>query len=477
MGLDVRTAAYAPVQVWVTFYDPVPAVPASPAQPAQYATLDSADDWSLVDAVRRFNGLLSSVRATMLAPPVSASVRAVDLRTACWDLELEFSDPDGGTVDQMSYVIGEGLPISVRFQYQEDTDRNVLPVTISAVITGREIHLSSMDGMTLTVRAISSQVAEARKRPRPPPVPLNRGASVERAMGDLLDAVKWPSLFRVIQGGATLTRPLTYTPDTDLFQFIRDAVVPSLNVASSERNTGESYQLYMDGDILHFHQPAWRGNPDNAINRMGSLVELVVRQPDGPVLDLRVRSEMFTAMTAGIANSIETSWNLLSGTPDAAETTVADRGTTVPTAADALVPSLPTLPYLPIRANSVEERDAKARLYYERLKRGVINIALVLKGRPDLKFLDQFRLTYLRSDGTPHYISGIYSILSLMHTINDQGWTTHVEAYRLSFGEADTATASALGLRPKVRNDVPAASEDAHPLPAATEIRRGGLLR
>lgn len=124
-------------------------------------------------------------------------------------------------------------------------------------------------------------------------------------------------------------------------------------------------------------------------------------------------------------------------------------------------------PYLPIRANTEEERKAKARFYYEHLKRQAIQIFLRVRGRADLSLFDTFQFVYPRKDGSNHYISGTYTVFGVSHTLDDGGWVTEINGWRLSFGKADPATQAAAELSREAKSEADAYAAKAAALEAA----------
>ncbi|OPZ66155.1 MAG: Phage late control gene D protein (GPD) [Firmicutes bacterium ADurb.Bin506] len=439
---DVFKDAYAPVFVWVTFYNPVPDAPAGPNAVAKHSAIDSDPQvFNGAESAKLYNTLLVSVRAQMMSPP-SHQPRVDqhrDPRTACWSFELTFADPDGAIADQLSYTLGEGVPIDVEFGYQEGKGTPGTSIVLKGVIVARDFHVGSLDGMTVTVKAVSSMVAQTVDKFQRRQVTFFKGQLVEDVMLNIAGFFNWnpDSRHLVVQPGASLTRSVTWSGDVDIFRFIREQLVPS--IGDPPDSTGEPYQFYVDADaVVHFHQPQWKGNKTP---QRGVVIQ--ARQPDGVVLDCRIESNLFKVAQMGVASAIELAWKNSQGSAPAAPTNTATRGDTVPDSTQDAVRDTQGFPYLPIRANTEEERKAKARFYYEHLKRQAIQIFLRVRGRSDLSLFDTFQFVYPRRDGTNHYISGTYTVFGVSHSLDDGGWVTEINAWRLSFGDADPAMRAA----------------------------------
>jgi hypothetical protein len=211
--------------------------------------------------------------------------------------------------------------------------------------------------------------------------------------------------------------------------------------------------------VVHFHQPHWKGNATPEAS-----VVIQARQPDGVVLDCRVESNLFKVAQMGVATAIESAWKNSQGSAPAAPTNTVTRGDTVPDTSQDAVFDTKGYPYLPIRANTEEERKAKARFYYEHLKRQTIQIFLRVRGRSDLSLFDTFKFLYPRRDGTQHYISGTYTVFGVSHSLDDGGWVTEINAWRLSFGETDPAVRAAFQERREAK-----ALEETYAAEAATQ--------
>lgn len=425
----------------VDFYDPVPVKGADSAAgtPAVFSKL--SDDRANEDRENLYNSLLTHVRAKMLSPSFVGDTGVDGVRTprpSCWELELQFVDPSDAIADQLSYVLGEGVPLQVRIGYQEQDPSTDL--VIPAVVVAREFMVKSSEGLVINVRAVAASVDELLRRGRKQ-IAVYKNTTVPRFFADMAAEYGWSTSRAVVQPGGVFTRDIPYDQTVDVLRFIRDRVIPAIDVSGADHGTGEPYQLFFESDgTVHLHQPAWSQNPNR---NLATDRKIVLRDPAGTVLDCRVETNFFRVMQMGLARTLERAWSDANALTTLTPSSASSRGMSGSGTSDITVPDGASGIQMAIRALTDAERKAKTQYYFEHLKRQAVKIFLRIRGRSDLALFDQIEFVYSRPDGTSHYLSGLYTIRAVSHDIGDEGWVTDLEADRLSLGEGDPAIVAA----------------------------------
>ncbi len=437
MSSASKGRAYSPVAVRATFYDPVPEKPADEKNAAVFRPLSDVE--GLQDV---FNVLITGVEARMLSPP-ELQPDPSDSNTrklmSFWQADIDFADAEGATLDQLTYILGEGVPLDIRFGYEVDDVS--LDVVIAGTVVSREYNLTALDGMSMRATIVSRVVYETRRQARESGAAMPVGAPVTAVMQRLAQQYGWAADKLIVQPGAKLATSVQFDKSTDIFSFIHGTVCPALDTTGAAGNTGEAYVLFIEASgHVHFHQPNWGGNPRRNIV-FGDLPEVVVRSPDGDVLDCRIETQLFKVAQMGLAEAVLRAYEAQRAQPVNAVTEATDLTSTN---GDTKVAQLAYRVNIPIVASSEAERQAKITIYMEHLRKQAVKLYLTLRGRSDINLFDNFLLQYVLSSGKVHYLSGVYTAFAVSHSVGDSGWITHIEAYRLSLGDEDPAIKAAV---------------------------------
>jgi hypothetical protein len=72
----------------------------------------------------------------------------------------------------------------------------------------------------------------------------------------------------------------------------------------------------------------------------------------------------------------------------------------------------------------LEDSHARAASQYELMSTIAYDAELVVRGTHAIDVMDYVQVDYLKRDGTPHYLSGVFQVFAMKHSVTAAGWTT-----------------------------------------------------
>jgi len=197
-----------------------------------------------------------------------------------------------------------------------------------------------------------------------------------------------------------------------------------LNPPYNLRNKdGRVYRCYFDAaGVFHFH-------PSDFLEPRIVRTYTYARDANGTVLSFEPESSSIEAALLGSSEAVYMGTDSVSGTAQTQETNTSKgpKGTTLPVYDDAeyaddLGAGVKAKIIIPSRDRQ-EFEDAVA-VAYERMRDATVSADMSVVGTHEFKVCDYVEVIYTTKKGQTHYLSGVYRVNKIRHTLNNSGWET-----------------------------------------------------
>lgn len=197
------------------------------------------------------------------------------------------------------------------------------------------------------------------------------------------------------------------------------------------------YMCYFDcEDRFHFHTP---GFPADGSVRVKEYV--VARDNSGEVVSFEPTDASFFAATLGAGKTLFRASSSVDGAATAKEgdpeVGVADAGVRLDPTAEA-VPDYGdgVMSVHDFHARHDVELVTAAQARYDDMRKFVYPARLTVLGTHDVRTLDFVDVQYIKADGQPHYLSGQFRVMEVIHQVDMSGWKTILDLARSGRGPA-----------------------------------------
>jgi hypothetical protein len=339
-----------------------------------------------------------------------------------WSGTLTLFDADHDYLDSLIYQAGATTPIDVTFGYANDMTQRVF-LAGAVIKTGVDF---TIDGTALTIELVSrdlvGSVLDKKNRS------FEEGLSVSSIVSTIVEDEGWNTTD--FTGGHTIeetegiTTEALVTTDESALKFIRDQLVPQ----SVNTNGEGDYKLYFDrSGAFHFHTKNFL--------KPKSKRYIVRRAANGEVISFAPSdTEMFAALVGG-GNASYTSLDAKSGASSNTSVTqgggVDGEGVTTTSGSTYNKPAASGVAYRQaIISRTPDDAKRRAKAFYDRARQMAYTATLDVRGTGDVEVLDYVQVDVVKLDGSLHFLSGKFQVITVTHTIGTEGWKTSFSCTR-----------------------------------------------
>lgn len=234
-----------------------------------------------------------------------------------------------------------------------------------------------------------------------------------------------------VQKSTTKLPETVQSGETDL-AFVNKYVAP---YARDDQGRG-GFRCYLDSDnAVHFHNtyfttPEIAARYRFARSAMGDVVEFSPSDTSQMAAMMGAGNTQYEGIDSLGGVRVEVSANSRDGVPGVPTTVVRDATHTADLGAG-----------LHSR-RSLSERDpdlfaAAVATKYEEMRRVSYTAVLRVRGTHAVRPMDFVDVEYIRPDNRRHYLSGLFQVHSLRHSLDSSGWLTEFSLFRTGTPEAD----------------------------------------
>lgn len=191
------------------------------------------------------------------------------------------------------------------------------------------------------------------------------------------------------------------------------------------------YVCYFDiEDRFHFHTPGFAAEGPIRVKTY-----VVARDNSGEVVSFEPTDASFFAATLGAGKTLFRSSSSVDGAATLAEgdseTGIRDAGVRLDPTAEA-VPDYGdgVMSVHDLHARHDVELETAAQARYDDMRKFVYPARMVVLGTHDVRTLDFVNVQYIKADGQPHYLSGQFRVMEVIHQLDMSGWRTVLDLAR-----------------------------------------------
>jgi len=414
---------------------------------------------------------------------------------------ISLFDRETITLEAQMLAFGGTRSFRLRWYWHTDLERGKNAPFRSLQVTGYEPNYT-IQGLELKFDFVGQGLHRQGVDKRPTPSSWAEGTELSRVILDLAKYYGWSTTDS--QGRDTveptstkLSDPLSINDEAPV-KFVRERVVPR---ATNENDEGHYFAVTetSDGPVVHFHS-------EDFLSRQGrGVVKVYVygHAHDSEVISFGPKDNtLFSSVLGGYGSDYE-STDSAGGGRTKAEDTTADRQRTnehernIPdidsveskggrandprhmnrwerhfynqaqdkpvrgSEGDVEAGKKPERARVPITARDPKDFQAKVKHHISQLRENILTATLEVRGTHDVAAFDLVRVTYILPDGSTHYMSGVYAVRQVEHSVGTDGWTTSFTLQRQGVPDAG-ASGEESGGTPENRNfsDGPRPSED-----------------
>lgn len=213
-------------------------------------------------------------------------------------------------------------------------------------------------------------------------------------------------------------------------QFIREHL---LKQAHDENGNGFVFFFDLD-NAVHFHSINY-SRTDRGAGYPLARTYVYQRDLAGEMQSFSVTDNQIAAILMGAGNTKNLGTSSKDGVAAEKETTAlggADDSKLVgkgDTTYRAPVPDTVTS-RIPVITRSVEELARLTTSRYSRLLEAAYTVECTVIGTHDIRPQNYISVRYVKKDGTDHYLSGVFKVMSVRHQYNRSGFMTYLTGYR-----------------------------------------------
>lgn len=354
-----------------------------------------------------------------------------------WTGSMVLFDIDGDTLEDL-FAASTLAQRQVRFSFGWDRGNGVRDARVyQALVTTYQPKFDHM-GTELTLELLGRLAIEAVSDK------VTRSYAEGTKVSDIVRAIVADRKWRAEQDGkstiedtdGTLTKPVSTDNESDL-AFILNQLLPL-----AVNNNKEPMHCYIDEDTLHFHSPAFllpKGKAELAA------VYRFSRDQMGDVISFAPQDLALLTALRGGENATYTAVLSKDGTTQVLQSTK-DGGP------DNVIVANPDEAFLPSQGPGIKaiirvaaRDEAEFRTEVARMVSSRRNMAfqavLEVRGTAMVRVMDLVRVEVLKRDGQPHYMSGVFTVYKVSHSISAGSWTTSFELMRGGRAMVDGDTA------------------------------------
>lgn len=346
-----------------------------------------------------------------------------------WRGSMVLFDKNTTFIDDIILGLGPEGRLRIRWNWDGPGGSNLAAADTYIARLHKPMPKYTIDGLTMTVELMSADIytQQFHRKPRSYPEQTKLSAIVADIAEDrgwrLVDDDGNPT---VEESDEPVVGPFSTNGETD-FAFIRHQLLP---YAVNEQK--DRYLFYFDQDktgtpIVHFHSSAYQRG--KAGGESVAATYLFSRDAFGEVIEFEPQDRTFEAAFAGAANSEVTGNDTMRGQPSN-NPTDAERG-------DAesnrrihqderfkLAAPAERQAKIGMITRTEAELKQKAQHRYSRVNEMGQRAVMTVMGTHAVRVLDYVDVQYLRSDGRPHHMSGVYRVYEVEHEVGGTWQTT-----------------------------------------------------
>jgi len=349
-----------------------------------------------------------------------------------WKGAVTLFDEHGGYLEDLLMAAGQTRGMLVRWGW----DRNVVNryPTFEGGVSEYESDFS-MEGLTLRVDHVPRPLLKAIQAQ--PAMSFAEGQKASDIFKEIAEAAEWVTVDEegrstVEETDGVLDQPLSYDNESHM-RFVRDVLRPRAINADKD-----GYFFYFDEDnVAHFHSGGYLGWFDPrptlaakyvfARDAMGQVISFAPKM--GALFQsVREGGNVIASAIDSIAGSrIEQTASRVSGTPGGRNISFQD-ATFIDDLGDAPMQRLS----LPARDEAELNRMMAAR--HSRYKQTEYTAELEVVGTHAVRVMDAIQVDYITQTGEMHYLSGVFIVHKIVHSVGRGEWRTTFELMRPGIG-------------------------------------------
>ena len=330
-------------------------------------------------------------------------------------------DPDYEELEELFLQAGSDRFLRIRWNWAELGLSAANVPTITGFIV-KYTPTFEVNGVVLTLEVLSGNLKDAMidRRTRSFPAQTLISNMVQR----IADDRGWSAFIEpTVQ---QWPEPINSSGESDL-KFIAHMLRPK-----AVNTNGESgYLCYFDcEDNFHFHTPSFP-----AAGAIRTKEYIFARDNAGEVVSFEPTDASFFAAQLGAGKSLFRASNSQAAAPTAVEASVEGGVLNQGTRLDPDASSIPDygegiMSVHDFQARHDEELEAATRSRYDDMRKFFYPARMVVLGTHDVRTLDFVNVQYIKANGQPHYLSGQFRVMEVIHQVDQGGWKTSLDLAR-----------------------------------------------
>jgi hypothetical protein len=352
-----------------------------------------------------------------------------------WLAKIVLFDGGGDYLEQLTLYGGLSAYAKFRFGYEGDGEDEA-PLFVAQIVSPKPTFTPQGIRFELDlVSAVTLQPMLTRK-PRSFPAGLTATEIVATIVDDyrsLPAEQQWKSKDRrnllTIQPSVGTLEEFSSSGESDI-AFIREKILP--RAVDADKN---GFVFYFDEDnAVHFHSINY-GRSTTGVEYPLVKSYVYARDSSGDVLSFDVSDNVIQSMLMGAGDNHYLGVDSEKGTATEQPTDALSGvdGSKLVSKGDTTyrAPSDNGLnTRIPVVTRTVEELALMSASRFSRLQEAAYSAELVVMGTHEVRAQDYISIRYLKADGSDHYLSGIFKVMSLQHTFNRSGFVTKMTCQR-----------------------------------------------
>jgi len=367
---------------------------------------------------------------------------------AAWTGSVVLFDRAGETLEELFVLLGKDRSIKVQWGWDRPgVSLSSYPLYFGGI--GTYENQFTEDGVEVTLNAIAKEALDAvlDKKDRSYPA----GAVISDIVAEIAADRGWVT---EVDGKTTieptavpLTEPISAHNDSDL-QFISKHLVPH-----AVDQDGNGFDFYFARGAFHFHSRDWMFKNEAEASKVPIAAYYKCSRDSlgGEVISFSPEDGALAAAINGGENCLYVSVDAKSG----AKLQIKTDKSGVPGAVTTLHPDEGRVTSLgegnfatiPISAVDADDFEAQVKRRHSRLRSSAYKATLEVRGTHAVEILQFVRVDYITHSGKVHYLSGVFQVFGIEHSVSPGEWTTTFSLARGGVGavseqgEAEKVTA------------------------------------
>ena len=347
-----------------------------------------------------------------------------------WTGQLQLFDPTGDYLEDLILAVGRDGRVLLRWGW-DDRALAEWPLYEGRMLVYAPEFTEL--GIGYTLELIASNCLDAVRDKSAKPRSFKEGLKVSDIVREIVSARKWKAqigkMSTIEDTDKPLAKPKSMSDESHV-KFIKGLLKESVN------QDGEHFVFYFDRQgIVHFHTLNYLDKHGLGQDRIRATYTFA-RDDMGEVMRFAPSDSSLFGKLLGSGRANYTAIDSVKGQSTKLTTTTKDGvpGTQHTAAPDAQVDTsgddTKTQANVNIPARSEEEFKQKVKAHYSKLRALTYKADLEVRGTHAAEIAQFIEALYLKPDGQVHYLSGVFKVLGVAHTIGGGGWTTVFNLYR-----------------------------------------------